>query len=322
MGVNLSWCSDPGQGAHCMSKAITNALKRATVSRSAVDWLTTTARSHEASERLWDLGERIVTASKDKDQLPTRWHLHGYRGWQSDHCAFGARADGTYLRLSGDESSENWLEALTASENCSRIDLAVDVRLDAPMPSLSEQLYRKSPDRLEHGGRPPMRRLVQDTNGGTTCYFGSRSSSRFGRVYDKGRETQTVAAGNWWRWELEAKERDAKAAVAALLRAANPSEWIVGATSRFFKQRSGVALVRNTSTDFYKVEPEVPSGDRLLHWLSSGVRPAVARLIEHYGRDRVLTALGIPLQSAVKSPSPGSLPRDDQWLPQSARSTK
>lgn len=161
-----------------------------------------------------------------------------------------------------------------------------------------------------------------DTDGGSTVYFGSRASERFGRVYDKGRETRTLPAGRWWRWELEVKDNSAKAAAANLVSNAEPANWILGVNSRFFKERSGVSIAKNTTAEFNKLCPEEPTAARLLHWLASGVRPTVTKLVEVYGRERVLTALGIPLKSAVEDPEPGDSPSEATWLPQLDRSTK
>ena len=305
-----------------MSKAITKALSGSTVTRCAVDWLTTTARDESRCKALWDLGQQVLAESEHEGEFATRGHLHGYAGFTTRHVFVGARADGTYLRLSSQQSAKHWLEALTAAENCSRIDLAVDVHLHAPMAALSHDLYFKSPHRTAHRGRPPSRKLVQDTNGGTTVYFGSRSSERLGRVYDKGRETRTLAAGLWWRWELELKERQSAAAAHAIVSAPDPTSWVLGVNRRFFADRAGVSLPGSHSVVICNETQERSTADKLLHWLASGVRPTVARLIEYYGRERVLTALGIPLRSAVNDSRATTKPEDAQWPPQSDRYTK
>jgi len=305
-----------------MAQGITKALSGSTVTRSHVDWLTTTTRGEDRSQPLWDLGQRILTAEEHKGQLPARRHLHGYAGFGTTHCFLGARADGCYLRISGEQCAEHWFEALTAAENCTRLDLAVDTALDPPVASLSQQLYRKSVHRFEHGGRPPMRKLVQDTNGGSTVYFGSRASERMGRVYDKGRETRTAAAGHWWRWEVELKDNSAEACGRAMLSAADASQFTLGVACRFFLSRSGFAPAKNTSAEVFNLPQEAPTAERLLQWLASGVRPTVARLVNHYGRDRVLHALGIPLSSAVDDPAPSDETRGAPWPPQPARFTR
>ncbi len=293
-----------------MRKATLKAICGSTVTASRIDWLTLTSQTDERSDALWRLGDRLCTTGEQEGELPTRWHAHGYRGASIAGVAYGARADGCYLRLSGEKSAQHWLEALTASENCSRIDLAVDTHLDFPVCSVVAELYHKIPDRSSHGGRPPMRKLVRDTRGGQTLYFGSRTSERFGRVYDKGIESKSHGAGQRWRWELEAKERCAKIVAAGVARAASAESYIQGVVAGFFHSRCGVSIAEISRLVINNETPERPRAERLLQWLAIGVRPTVGRLIEVYGRDRVLTALGIPPKSAVAAASGTAEPEE------------
>lgn len=282
-----------------MKKATQDAIRSSTVFSQSIDWLTVTAKDDERASTLWDLGNRLCDASGHEQEPTTRWHAHGYVGFSGSHWSFGQRLDGVCLRLSGPKSSEHWLEALTAAENCSRIDLAVDTQFDPVMPSLVQQLYVKSSHTVVHGGRPPMRRLVADTNGGATCYFGSRASERFARVYDKGVESKTQPKGRWFRWELEAKDGWARALAAGMLAAERPAIALRATVAAFFRRRAGVHIPGSGGVEIYNLPPETPSDLKLLHWLSTGVRPTVQRLTAIYGRERVLTALGIPPKSAV-----------------------
>lgn len=305
-----------------LSKATRRALHGATVTSSHVDWLTVTTRTPDRSDGLWGLGNRLCAASEEKGELPTAWHAHGYRGAHVNGIAYGARADGCYLRLSGLKSAENWFEALTTAENCSRIDLTVDTQFDLPVASLVDELYTEVPNSSRHGGRPPMRRVVKDTRGGQTLYFGARSSERFGRLYDKGVESKSHGAGQRWRWEVEAKERAAAAFGSDLLTAASPESYIQGAVAGFFYARAGVTIAQLERSLKCLESPEPPRAEQLLKWLASGVRPTVARLVEVYGLERVLHALGIPLKSAVAERQPVYEPLGGRPCPPSDRFTR
>jgi DNA relaxase NicK len=147
-----------------------------------------------------------------------------------------------------------------------------------------------------------MKRLVMDTRGGQTLYFGARSSERFGRLYDKGIESKSHKAGLRWRWEVEAKETAARMFADGLKTTASPESYVQGVVAGFFWSRAGVRLAQLEPSGFHKTEHPEPSSARLLHWLASGVRPTVAKLTKVYGRERVLHALGIPLKSAVDGP--------------------
>src|SRR5436190_11663239 len=119
-----------------MKQATVKALTSASVSSAHVDWLTVTASSAESSAYLWSLGDRLLNRPECENEMPARWHHHGYSGWGTNHVQLGARADGTYLRLSSVEAAENWQHALSAAENCSRLDFAVDTQFTAPVVSL------------------------------------------------------------------------------------------------------------------------------------------------------------------------------------------
>lgn len=285
-----------------LSKATTKALYASTVASPHVDWLTVTSARQGSGDALWDLGFRLCASGEEKGELPTAWHGHGYRGAHIDGVAYGARADGCYLRLSGGESAEHWLEAITAAEHCSRIDLAVDTHFNFPVTSLVDELYVENAHKSRHGGRPPMRRVVKDTRGGQTLYFGARTSERFGRLYDKGIESKSHGAGRRWRWELEAKEGCARTIAAGLVRAPSSSNYIQGAVASFFYDRAHVTLGEISPSFRFSEAPKAPRAAELLHWLAIGVRPTVAKLVKVYGRQRVLHALGLPLKSAVDGP--------------------
>jgi DNA relaxase NicK len=138
-----------------------------------------------------------------------------------------------------------------------------------------------------------MRRLVKDTNGGQTLYFGARSSERFGRIYDKGRESRSCAAGLWWRWECEFKQRVSAMLSRGLVSSADPTSYIRGLVTDFYYKRCGLRLTKISCPVIYNEPPDRSVGEKQLHWLACGVRPTLAKLIDHYGRERVLTALGL-----------------------------
>jgi hypothetical protein len=295
-----------------MHQSTLDAVRSSTVIGDGVDWLTLTAKSEEKAATLWNLGRCLCAAGESKGEPSAGWHAHGYRGLSGKHVAFGARPDGVYLRLSGPESLKHWREALTTAENCSRIDLAVDTQFDPPMPSFVHQLYVQSVHRSVHGGRPPLRRLVTDTAGGATCYFGSRSSELFARVYDKGVESGTQPKGRWFRWETEAKDSWARAHSEVLLAAENSSPVVRTQVAAFFRRRSGVELPVSGGAEINNLGQEVTTDAKLLHWLSVGVRPTVQRLVRLYGSERILNALGLPPNSAVHRAEPTQAPREGE----------
>jgi len=282
----------------------TNRLKTATKRRSACDWVSMTSRSKSSADSLWSLGQRLLGPESNEGEQPTRWHAHGYDGWRIRGLALGCRADGVHLVLSSSKAAEHWKHAVVAGENCTRIDVALDLYFDTPMSHVARDSYLKSAGHRPITGRPPARRLIISGDGGSTFYTGSRSSERMGRLYDKGVETKTLAAGKWWRWEVEFKGDAANAASAAALSAPNPERWFHSTAARFFLARGAIAPAGEPVSEIYNLCPEPTSDERLLSWLAVGVRPTVARLIERLGPERVRFSLGLPLTSAVHPAAP------------------
>ena len=120
-----------------------------------------------------------------------------------------------------------------------------------------------------------------------------------GRLYDKGRETNTLPEGMWWRWEIEYKAESAVALAHAALTAEQPRRFFAQTVATFFRDRFAVAPPIEGRSAIHNWCAEPTSDERLLSWLARGVRPTVARLIERLGQDRVTFSLGLPVRSAV-----------------------
>jgi len=268
----------------------------------AIDWITLTSSSKKAQRSLWSVGNRVLNLNEAEGQHPARWHAHGYEGWTNGSCSLGARKDGCILRLSSQQAANHWLDAFRTAENCSRLDLAVDCELDAPVPALSRQIYRDAGHVAPVLGRPPARRLIVSGDGGSTVYIGARASEQFGRCYDKGIESKTRQAGFWWRWEVEYKGAHSFALADALSRTDDHRVAAMSNVAHWWRTRTHHTYSRSDIRFSILLSREVTTIDRQLSWLSSSVRPTVQKLLELVPRERVLSALGIPPQSAV---SPG-----------------
>jgi DNA relaxase NicK len=258
-----------------------------------VDWLTCTAKRNGCAEELWAVGDTILRENALVGHEATRWQAHGYRGWCSEGVRLGARTEGAIVSLSGFKCSEHWHKALTASEHCSRLDLTVDVHLDTEVPALASDCYETLFHVPPRNGRPQRRTLISNSDGGSTLYFGSRVSDRFARLYDKGIEQQTSAAGKWWRFELEIKGKASAPSAADLLSAESHSRHCFDTVADFFKERSLITIPGWNGT-VVRHECRNPTTDaRRLHWLASQVRGTVLELTRSVGRRRVLEALGL-----------------------------
>ena len=285
-------------------------LLRCKVTNASVDWITCTAATKSAQERLWDVGERLLHRRQGEGEDATAWHANGYSGWTDGSVSIGTRKDGCILRLSSYEAAHKWREAFSASENCSRLDLAVDCECDRPVLRLSRQIYHDAGHVRPPSGRKPKRHLIVSGDGGSTVYIGARASESFGRVYDKGVEQKVAQAGTWWRWELELKGRSAHAH-GALLRSVDDHKVLLMATvASWFRSRTMHSYTSTVLAPSILLSRDPPSTERRLSWLAHDVRPTVQALVERVGLDRVLFALGLPPQSAVNPAVPSTISQE------------
>lgn len=272
---------------------------RAETRSADLDWITCTASTDGSSEALWAVGERVLTENEAEGYQPTRWQAHGYRGWNADGIRLGCRASGTIVSLSGFKCREEWKQALSAAEHCSRLDLAVDVHLDTEVPSLPRDCYESLFHKPPGNGRPSQRTLILNSNGGSTLYIGSRTSDRFARLYDKGIEQQQCAAGKWYRFELEVKGLSSHPLAEQLLSIDVHRGQCLSVVAEYFRSKAALSIPGAPKLLICNGRREATTSDRRLHWLSHQVRGTVLELTRSVGLARVLGALGIP-QSAVR----------------------
>ena len=261
----------------------------------SVDWITLTATPGGSGGQLWAIGERLLRQDDAIGNCALPWQMKGYRGWHSPHVRMGSRPSGVLLSLSSQKSVDNWRDAFAAAENCSRLDLAVDVHCNPPVPSVALDIYREMGHRLLRSGRPSSSRLIMGSDGGSTVYIGSRQSDFFGRVYDKGVEQETHGRGHWWRWELEVKGRAAKVLAHQVSLLDVESIGIGSIVARWFRSRCGRAFPFSDELALCKWEPEPTSIDQKLLWLSSQVRPTVIELLRRGESERLWASLDLPM---------------------------
>lgn len=277
-------------------------LLKCKVTNASVDWITCTASTKDAQQALWAVGNRLLHRSQSKGEDTSRWHANGYSGWTDGSVSMGVRADGCILRVSGQQAGDEWRECFAASENTSRLDLAVDCKLDLPVTALSRQIYRDAGHVRPLSGRKPKRHLIVSGDGGSTVYIGARASESFGRVYDKGVEQKALPAGCWWRWELELKGKTAYAQASSLSSVDDHRVLLMAMVAHWFRARTTHAYTSSVTELCIQNAREPSTIDRRLRWLAHDVRPTVQALVERVGIDRVLFALGLPPQSAVDNP--------------------
>jgi DNA relaxase NicK len=134
------------------------------------------------------------------------------------------------------------------------------------------------------------------SEGGITAYLGDRTSSYFGRVYDKEVQSGDAAYTGCWRYEVECKSPVA----AEVARMAYEVPDLVTFAARYvwgWWQERGVAPVYEVRSAYQEATSTRRSSadENTLGWLRQAVRPSVERLIK---RGRILEtydALGLTI---------------------------
>jgi len=205
---------------------------------------------------------------------------------------WGKRQDGALVRLTSSLAHDEGMLFEPDAAHCTRIDLQVTAEFAEPQPLFLRKTYEACKNQPVLNGRPPKYTFIEDTEGGSTLYVGSRSSMRFGRIYDKGREQGTEEKGKQYRWELEIKDVLADQAVAMLVGSADVQHSILGVVGSFFTERHVPVSWTVPRLGEKFVIPRIVQEDAgTLKWFNGPVASAVARLADTVGVEACLRAL-------------------------------
>lgn len=224
--------------------------------------------------RLRERAEQIAELEGKQGHLEKSWsHVGGYAGFKVGGLHYAEGVQGGIIVLAGSTSNQYYSRVIDICR-ASRIDLAVTITLSRTM-ALAKMCY--AADRQNNQTK---RTLLQGSDGGDTLYIGSRTSPQFGRLYDKGVQSATDAAGMMWRYEVEYKQAAARA-IQKLLRTwpgAIPG-LIVSIVWRWYDDREvPPVFLSNEKPPSLLIEQKEPDSTSALWWLRTAVRPCVGRL--------------------------------------------
>ncbi|MEE9365786.1 MAG: replication initiation factor domain-containing protein [Dehalococcoidales bacterium] len=279
---------------------------------SSVDWVTATSLDQRTGAAWMEAWQKHKENSKGRVE---KIKMHGFLGLRVENLTWSIRDEDQRFMMvaSGAVAKKLWADVNTAHAKITRVDLCVDCWLPIPRPGLAREIYRvlSSPAWDASVNKFSLYQSATKNKAGRkgeTLYCGSRATTQMGRMYDKGQETQEVAPGAWWRYEVEYKAERAQQIARSLK--AHPKERIIRATvGGWFRERfigtlfsAGENEAVHTST--YAVKS---TAEKRLAWLRSQVRPTVAYLFDvGLGREAV-GALGLenrlPQTAVEKSPS-------------------
>jgi len=261
---------------------------------SRLDWLTGTIGLEGRRAEARDVAAELLSAAAKRGDEPKQQHWQGYAGLGTKHIFFGNRPDGSLIRLSEVSADEGLTPLAPLLTHISRLDccLTLDTEEDrAAIIREALELARASPRRW---GTPSDTKLIDHSRKGLTAYFGSRTSARYGRVYDKSRECDTHGYAHALRYECEFKgvlgPRAADRLAASVDRRGDVDSIVRGEFARWNVPCRGQPLRSGVHLEYQRPPTDT---DRRLRWLAVEVRRTVAKLLEAGKRDEVMHALGL-----------------------------
>ena len=259
-----------------------------------LDWLTLTAVTRHKQVWLVTTGRQAAQQEQERGGIMRDWSWRGYVGEHCGAVTCGHREDSTILQLSGPIADTLHKTAFAYADRCTRIDLQVTAHDDDARAAWAINAYLAAVQPGLEPGLPAKRSLITDGDGGSCFYCGSRTSDRFGRLYNKGAESGEDHYGGCWRWEVELKGDAAQRVATMLTDAEDPSAMIRGMVHSFWTERGiqvpwpaqDVPVPRSSPVENTDVQ-------RMLDWLNHQVAPTVVRLAEGGYIDETIRALGI-----------------------------
>lgn len=260
-----------------------------TVISAGVDFLTGTTKTDERTSSLMHYLIREIWPSEGQLPLVGSWGSHGFHGRGIANAKWGIRGEEGIVQLSGDIAQRLFPTVSSLCDSITRIDFQVTVRL-------SEQYYGVAADAyaFTRGEQRLKTALIQNSDRGSTCYVGSRSSRWYGRIYDKGAQ-KGREPGQDWRFEVEIKKPAAHLECDRLSASVNKDEFITGYVYEWFRARGIVPHFTPTSAiSAIELPKDLTNEQKVLQWLHKQVRPAVGKLVNNGFSSEVYEALGLP----------------------------
>lgn len=259
-----------------------------------VDWLTITAQSAADRTALLYLAELESGRNERNGAQRRAWRSNGYDGWSVGTLKYGHRDDSDIVKLSGDVSRETFTALTRPGFRCTRIDVQVTAASSQYWPMYGEAAMLQA-----EWDRECMKGTSDDENfakikridgrgDGDTIQVGSRSSVRYGRLYDKQAESGEEKFHHAWRWEVEYKEEMAAAIMSRLATAGDFTQCCAGIVAgqytawRFYvpwKYSQGVVLAGPVHVE--------SDAERKLQWIRKQVAPTVKWLLDQGHIDTV-----------------------------------
>lgn len=273
---------------------------KAVIAEVGIDWLTATI---ERSSSEWNYvvgkAERELMQHKSEGNQLKEGAMYGYSGFRAGANFLGHKDDRTLMQFTSGRAALAFERTYSEALHYSRLDIQATVRYDNNYQDIANYAYTKA--EAANSELPPARRrklqIIENNDGGSTCYVGSRLSEQFARIYNKDVESGLEHYKNCWRFEIVLRNELATNAAKSFFWLDEKREQ---AMLRYIHDWLAMRGITNTypQPEQVAVIPTVTvtksDNQRKLEWLASQVAPTVRHLLKAGLGDRMLLALGLP----------------------------
>lgn len=258
-----------------------------------VDWLTVTCREGETKSRFDELGYSLLHVESELGGKIVPWNFERFEGLNAGQIAMGQREDLSMIRMSSACAWSNWRRAFELATNCSRIDLQVTFREVPEVDALILESHKAALDHANARKRPTEVDLRLSNRRGPTLYLGVRQSTRFGRLYNKFRESKLTHYEGCVRAEMQVNGKGANFCGRALLQSSRSPDAVIPYVSSFFLSRGIRPCWPYKEEYMFHIPRSRSNAGKRLTWLRTQVAPAVQQLISDGHFDATIEALGL-----------------------------
>jgi len=249
-----------------------------------VDYITMTSQDRESAIEMYEYGCRIISEAYRVGNKVRPIAPNGYKGTQCGYVFVGKTHDQTMLRVSGPSAFNALLSTQMLNVNCTRIDLQVTVQLPEYDGSYGHRQYHdamrnRNTEKINHQGHL---RHILGTGKGDTTMIGSRASVRYGRLYDKEKESGEELYQRCWRYEVEYKAECAQKAFDEIRGSHSKADRVRSFVSgQYSKWGFDIKDLQYTGELIAGAGRPLSDDERSIDWINKQVYPTIVKLLEH-----------------------------------------
>jgi DNA relaxase NicK len=238
-----------------------------------------TSVKRDQKEALYKMARKVSNTLGEQGHIRQDWSAMGYNGYGQDRLKYGERGeDEAILILSGPLAQEHFHRPKIDPSRVTRCDVQVTVMLSPRDPLMASRTHRHLEAIFRSKKKRPVIGLVSSITG-DTLYVGRRGATIMLRFYDKSDAMGEEELGVIWRYEVQYRQKAAKAAAKLLVNDSSPLEVVIGlVASEFMKRSVDPGISSNSTVNAIQVGRSITTPEGQIQWLERCVAPVIQQL--------------------------------------------